>query len=59
MFEPRPFGPHTLQRLYSSCSGNLVTSAAGLPAGFETQRWLSRAPPPRRQRRGFRRGGCR
>ena len=40
MFEPRPFGPHTLQRHHSSCSGNLVPSAAGLPIGFETQRCL-------------------
>jgi len=59
MFEPESFDPHTLQRLHSSCSGNLVTNVAGLPAGFETQRRLYNAPHPRRQRRGFRRGAPR
>ena len=40
MFEPRPFGPHTLQRLHSSCNGNSVVSFAGLPTGCETQQCL-------------------
>ena len=40
MFEPRPFGPHTLQRLHSICNGSYISrvydsSSDGLwPAGL-------------------------